>query len=472
MESVLETLKDILTDISEHCHSLAERREFGVGYNLLSNIKSTMSDRASTEKHFNKLLEECRMTVLPDIIDNYHQLSNEEQKLCGQMNNFFCGLHLLLGMADVCEPALRKFETAFLNERLIGSAMQPELKRYHRAESGTLRLLRTASKAFARGEDEKSGVFIHWKTYLDNKKEKNLILRFKHNRFNMIFLEGQAIYYHKDDICHFLEHVHGTSNDLLKAVLLDCKEDLYMAGTKSLSYISKFITAPLWRLIESPGHILDMNENFNTLVTFLENAAAKPEVTLAFMTGNTTPFDTAVQPDDLIFSKLLEKSDQIDEIVLPILQNLFTAIKQLLTCMIPEHLPGGKCWDASDNFRQQTRSVAKHNKMPEFIFGQLDHLISFRPNASVLTNEAFLLYSYNKTSQWLSSIPTDEKDKLMQDSIKEGREIRYKFKERIQIINEKRLKAQQEKQNELERIERERLKKAEEMTNDICFYGL
>lgn len=288
----------------------------------------------------------------------------------------------------------------------------------------------------------------------------------------MIFLEGQAIYYHKEDICHFLEHVHGTSNDLLKAVLLDCKEDLYMAGTKSLSYISKFITAPLWRLIESPGHILDMNENFNTLVTFLENAAAKPEVTLAFMTGNTTPFDTAVQPDDLIFSKLLEKSDQIDEIVLPLLQNLFTAIKQLLTCMIPEHLPGGKYWDASDNFRQQTRSVAKHNKMPEFIFGQLDHLISFRPNASVLTNEAFLLYSYNKTSQWLSSIPTDEKDKLMQDSIKEGREIRYKFKERIQIINEKRLKAQQEKQKELERIERERLKKAEEMTNDICFYGL
>lgn len=140
--------------------------------------------------------------------------------------------------------------------------------------------------------------------------------------------------------------------------------------------------------------------------------------------------------------------------------------------MIPEHLPGGKYWDASDNFRQQTRSVAKHNKMPEFIFGQLDHLISFRPNASVLTNDAFLFYSYNKTSQWQSSIPTDEKDKHMQDSTKEGREIRDKFKERIQIINEKRLKAQQEKQKGLERIEREKLTKAEDMTNDICFYGL
>lgn len=101
------------------------------------------------------------------------------------------------------------------------------------------------------------------------------------------------------------------------------------------------------------------------------------------MPKNTTPFDTAVQQGDLIFSKLLEKSDQIDEIVLPLLQNLFTAIKQLLARMIQEHLPGGKYWDASDNFRQQTRSVAKHNKMPEFIFGQLDHSISFRPNASV-----------------------------------------------------------------------------------------
>lgn len=54
--------------------------------------------------------------------------------------------------------------------------------------------------------------------------------------------------------------------------------------------------------------------------------------------------------------------------------------------MIPEHLPGGKYWDALDNFQQQTRYVAKHNTVPEFIFGQLDHLIS------VFTNEAFLLY--------------------------------------------------------------------------------
>lgn len=55
----------------------------------------------------------------------------------------------------------------------------------------------------------------------------------------------------------------------------------------------------------------------------------------------------------------------------------------------------------------------------------------------------------------------------MQDSIKERREIHDKFKECIQIINEKRLKAQQEKQKELERIEIERLNIVDKMTNDI-----
>ena len=39
----LDTLKTILGDISHHCKTLMERKEFGVGFQL-SNIKNTMSD--------------------------------------------------------------------------------------------------------------------------------------------------------------------------------------------------------------------------------------------------------------------------------------------------------------------------------------------------------------------------------------------------------------------------------------------
>ena len=76
------------------------------------------------------------------------------------------------------------------------------------------------------------------------KDEKNHIIRFKHNRFNLVFLLGQAVYFHHEDISHFLGAVHGTDNDLLKVVLLDSQETLYIAGGKALGLISKFISAP------------------------------------------------------------------------------------------------------------------------------------------------------------------------------------------------------------------------------------
>ena len=41
----------------------------------------TMSDIAGTEKHFKYLLQEYRNSVLPEIIDTYHQLSEDEKNM-------------------------------------------------------------------------------------------------------------------------------------------------------------------------------------------------------------------------------------------------------------------------------------------------------------------------------------------------------------------------------------------------------
>ncbi|WAR10687.1 hypothetical protein MAR_035763 [Mya arenaria] len=174
-QSKLDTFKDILLDIKTYCHE-ADNVKY-IGHIILCNIRDTMSDRASTEKHFNVLLEQFRNEILPEVIDNWEILSEQEKKLCSKMNNLYCGLHLLVGMADTCE-----------NGNDVGSGKKPELERYHRSESGTLRLLRTSSKSFAVGQDEKNGVSLPWSTYLKSRNEKNTIIRFKHNR-----IEGKAI---------------------------------------------------------------------------------------------------------------------------------------------------------------------------------------------------------------------------------------------------------------------------------------
>lgn len=144
---------------------------------LLSNIKNTMSDRTSTENFFNKLLQQYKQKIFPNIQLNFNNLTRNEQQLCSQINNFYCGLHLLIGIADVCEAALKKFETEYLDGKVVGSAQRPELQRYHKAESGTLRLLRTSSKAFAMGEDERNGIFLPLKLTLTLKEKRKIIYK-------------------------------------------------------------------------------------------------------------------------------------------------------------------------------------------------------------------------------------------------------------------------------------------------------
>ena len=86
-----------------------------------------MSDRDSTEKAFNKLLEQYRQEVLPAVMSQWADLQGEEREKCSKMHSFLCSLHLLVGMADTCSEGIRKFE----------KLSQPEAS----DENGTLQLL-------------------------------------------------------------------------------------------------------------------------------------------------------------------------------------------------------------------------------------------------------------------------------------------------------------------------------------------
>lgn len=79
--------------------------------------------------------------MLTEVLDIWNDLDDMEKKLSSKLNNFFCGLHLLVGMADSCETSIKKYEIEFNDGKNIGSAVRLELKKYHRNESGVLRLL-------------------------------------------------------------------------------------------------------------------------------------------------------------------------------------------------------------------------------------------------------------------------------------------------------------------------------------------
>lgn len=147
----------------------------------------------------------------------------------------------------------------------------------------------------------------------------------------------------------------------------------------------------------------------------------------------------------------------------------------LLCRLIPEHLPGGIYDQPSEDLVNKTKSaksVMKRNKLPEFVFGQLDQLIRYRPNATILVNESFIIYSHKKTRNWLETLTKEEREQLVTEPRKEGRDIRQQFKCRIKEIK---LKCQEQlahKRAELKRLEKVRLQRDESLTNLTCYYGL
>ena len=119
--------------------------------------------------------------------------------------------------------------------------------------------------------DEKSGYPLQFNTYLNqNGVEKNPLIHFRGNRFNVVFANGARVFYLHQHIVNFLTNSLGTPNRLLKAVLDDAYCKLYVAGCKALGLIDKHITGPLWRILESNIHILDLPHYYNKLLLFVQ----------------------------------------------------------------------------------------------------------------------------------------------------------------------------------------------------------
>ena len=104
---------------------------------------------------------------------------------------------------------------------------------------------------------------------------------------------------------------------------------------------------------------------------------------------------------DSIHASLFAPSEY-DAVVEEFLYVLFSAFSSLLLRLVEDHLPGGKFDNADGTLVTDTTSVPKTNTVSERDFAQLDHLLREKPNASILSLEAMILFNNNKTAKWLN----------------------------------------------------------------------
>ena len=189
-QTAFEHFQTILNDLND---SVVDS-EKNVGDLIVSNIVNTMSDRASTKKAFNNILDSYRKSILPKVTNGWADLSEDQQASLMKMHFFFCGLHLLVAFAEVCAKCLHEYEHVKKDES-IGLEKDEDIKSEfnNTSESATVRLIRACSKCLSRGGDKRSGCFAYFQTYLSTIGKHVKFVRFHGNRFNIIFLLAEVL---------------------------------------------------------------------------------------------------------------------------------------------------------------------------------------------------------------------------------------------------------------------------------------
>ena len=221
----LSTFKQILEDIELVAGA-------GVGEKIVGHIKNTMSDRHVVQKNFNSLLEDYRLQILPLVVSNWSTLSVEEQGELASLNNFFCGMHVIVGMADIASSTLLQWETShFQSSGAEANQHGPQFVK--KSESGTVRLIRTVCKALSKHGSEQSGVYQPFSNFLKSHGiSRNPLAPFRGNRFNILFYDAGVVFFLAPLIQTFFTQVWQTPNRLLKAVLADITIPEHLAGVR------------------------------------------------------------------------------------------------------------------------------------------------------------------------------------------------------------------------------------------------
>ncbi len=422
-----------------------------------------MSDRAAAQKSFNDLLASYRADILPHVIHNWDSISTTEQSTLSHMHHFYCAMHLVVNMAEHSSESLK------LTERNYDQPTTHSI--YVTNEPGSIRLIRTACKAFERRGDEKSGCPLQFLAYLKkNGISKNPLIHFRGNRFNVVFANGARIFYLHEHIGNFLK-LWGTPNRLLQAVLEDVNNPINISGTKALGLIDKHITGPLWRIIESADtHVLDIPKYYKSLKEFTDKCT-EANIGL-FMTGEDIPFDRELVKRDDVWLHLVSPSSY-DSVAGNMLLSIFKAFSLLLDRVLTDLHSVIQAEEKNrQDIRAETASAKTTNTISERDFAKLDRLLREKPHASTLALEAHILFTNNKTSKWFNQKSATDRSKMMEEARKNAPHYRKLYHQRISEIEENIIKQQCEREKKNKETERKLLLAREKITSEMINYGL
>lgn len=422
---------------------------------IKQGIAGLMTDRHIVNKSYKKLFEKEKM----DAFEILHgQNKTEEEKIsASSVTGLFCGLHVLPNMATAAVKGMKAFEKE--NNVVKNSIFE--------GNSAGNELIYEVTKSFIEMSGcQKSGDALDFNEYLAQINEKNHLVTFLHNRFNILFVDGAAVFYHRNHISEYLSSGRSSKNNkLLASVQQWISNRVLLAECRALGILSKLVTGPLWRLLENPEiSFFRMNDFWQVLVNKIDEYSENSEVLL---TGEPI-FALSPIDKDLIFNCLFNPSD-LDELTKSALEHICSAIKPVLDRQLSDQLLGGSLYIPNDKI-DPNLVMPKTNRISEADFSALDRIDKTAPQKSRSGKSGIITFTVNKTSKFLSKLSNQTKKRYFTIARKTAlrRLLRDKQKKKTISIELQNLQntRMQKKRQRAERLERSKNNLQEQMNKE------
>ena len=444
-ESMIADISKELQKLRDIAHALNLPNADKINWTL---ITSSSSDSASTQKKFNKLIEERREE------DNERFGPAGDYPDITELVENFCSMHLGVNLRkaffDTTESGIEGSASSdvlvhefckLLSKNGVKHGI-PEYAHGAVAFPDFLALMASQSS---------SSEAKYYQQCTEVKMERQVGSRY----FVMAYNAGKILFLREAAISFLKYTGKEKGNKLEQSVFQKLQDPLELMHLKVDAVMFHHVYCNLVMLAKSTHlnkNVLDMNKHYLELRIFLSEIEHHPE---KCMDRNLQVFPSEKRlygTDKKVNHRLHPAYEPIEEVIFSseetnkcLLHSLLASgasrMNAKLSSYAHNQLPGGKYWEPEPDAKRILKSLKPNNDVCESILGLNDYLSIVMPNLHQMSKSNLVQAKKNKTMQWLDGLPSDQQHNV----VELARKSRVRVREAYKSAEEDQQKFRQEK---------------------------
>jgi hypothetical protein len=430
----LEKLRDI-------AHALNLHDPQKINWTLFT---SSTSDSASTQKKFNRLVEQCRERDE----EAYGPPSFEAIELIENL----CAMHL--------GSNLRKAFLEGMKRTCIQDEAVADLSAQQREHDHTDTFIYEFCKVFGKhGVPEYGCGNLTFPDFLALKLSEGcstedqqyyklctqvLLERQVGSRYFVSAANASKIFFLAKASVEFLEYTGKDSgNNLERTVYKKLQDPEELSRLKADALMFYFVYADLVMLAKSNDLgkcALDMNQHYLELQLFLRMVEEAPQTAMNKL-YKVFPSEVRLYSSESsvnhrlhsrnipVYARLFQPDEWDCTLLYPLLVAGTTKMKLKLTEYARNQLPGGRYWEPEPAIKAVLRNLKPNNDVCESILGLNDYLTTAVPNMHQMTRSNLVEMKKNKTMKWFRELPQEERQAVACLAKKSRNDVMRKYRE-------------------------------------------